>query len=209
MNVYFRKRLKKDTLLQRKYYKFNKPYGYLSQFTDEGKWKGLSQILSVPEDVYSVGRLDAESEGLLLLTNDKTINQRLLHPKNKHERCYLAQVEGELDENSLVKLSHSVSIKINKKTYSTLAAKAIRSEIPDFLWDREPPIRERKSIPTSWLNLTLIEGKNRQVRKMTAAVGYPTLRLIRYSIENLTLETLSPGEIIECEEFEFKRMLNL
>ena len=195
--------------MQRRYYKFNKPYGYLSQFTNEGKWKGLSQILNLPEDVYSVGRLDAESEGLLLLTNDTSINQRLLLPKNKHERCYYVQVDGEITREALAQLAKSVTIKVGKKDYNTLPAKASACGKPDFIWEREPPIRVRKSIPTSWVKLILREGKNRQVRKMTAAVGFPTLRLVRFSIEELSLAHLEPGEMKECDESEFKKMLHL
>lgn len=195
--------------MQRRYYKFNKPYGYLSQFTDEGKWKGLSHILNLPEDVYSVGRLDAESEGLLLLTNDTCINQRLLHPRNKHERCYYTQVDGKITKEAIDQLAKTVTIKVSKKAYHTLPADAVSCTEPDFLWERNPPIRIRKSIPTSWLMLKLVEGKNRQVRKMTAAVGFPTLRLVRFSIENLSLDSLAPGEIKECDEIEFKKMLHL
>ena len=195
--------------MHRRYYKFNKPYGYLSQFSNEVKWKGLSQILNLPKDVYGVGRLDAESEGLLLLTNDTSINQRLLLPKNKHERCYYVQVDGKITEEAIAQLAKSVNIKVSKKAYYTLPAKASICAQPDFIWDRVPPIRIRKSIPTSWLKLILIEGKNRQVRKMTAAVGFPTLRLVRFSIEQLSLAHLKPGEIKEYDESEFKKMLHL
>jgi len=195
--------------LQRKYYALHKPYGYLSQFTDEGRWKGLKQLISVESDVYSIGRLDAESEGLLLLTNDKSVNQRLLHPKNKHHRTYLAQVEGSINLLATHRLANSVDIKVGKSLYKTLPAKAEITAIPSALEDRVPPVRERKSVPTSWLRLTLVEGKNRQVRKMTAAVGFPTLRLIRESIEGISLDALKQGQIMEYEEKEFKHLLKL
>lgn len=195
--------------MQRKYYAFHKPYGYLSQFTDEGKWKGLHQIIQLPKDVYSVGRLDAESEGLLLLTNDSSINQRLLHPKNKHSRTYLVQVDGEVSARKIELLASPLQIKINKKPYTTLPAKARIIDEPAFIEERIPPIRVRKSIPTTWIELTLFEGKNRQVRKMTAAIEHPTLRLIRRNIEQLTVVGIDQGELTEIDEQEFKMKLNL
>ncbi len=195
--------------LLRKYYILHKPYGFLSQFTDEGKWKGLHQILDLPEDVYSVGRLDADSEGLLLLTNDKTINNKLLNPKFKHRRTYAVQVEGALTDEAIYSLESPLKIKAGKKSHRTLPANARLISEPSWLEKREPPIRERKSIPTSWLELTLTEGKNRQVRKMTAAVGFPTLRLIRYSIENLTIDDLKQGEIKELDQNTVVSKLNI
>ncbi len=194
--------------MQRRYYALHKPYGYLSQFTDEGKWKGLNQLIDVSSDVYSVGRLDAESEGLLLLTNDTSINQQLLHPKNQHSRTYLVQVDGEITEEAVRLLNSPLEIKINKKPYRTLTAVCKSILDPTFIKERIPPIRVRQSIPTSWIELTLMEGKNRQVRKMTALVGFPTLRLIRSQIESLDLH-LNQGELKEYEEKEFKKMLQL
>ncbi|MFK7756204.1 MAG: pseudouridine synthase [Flavobacteriales bacterium] len=195
--------------MQRKYYALHKPYGYLSQFTDEGRWKGLKQLIDVDSDVYSVGRLDAESEGLLLLTNDSSINQRLLHPKHKHSRTYCVQVEGSISGEAIRKLCRSVEIKVGKSMYATLPANASRIHEPEYLETRMPPVRERKTVPTSWVRLTLTEGKNRQVRKMTAAVGFPTLRLIRESIESIRLEGIKQGELQEFNDLEFKQLLKL
>jgi len=192
------------------YYILHKPYGYLSQFTDEGKWKGLNQLISVENDVYCVGRLDAESEGLLLLTNDKSINNRLLNPKNKHKRTYLVQVDGVITSEAIENLKTSVNIKIGKQRYDTLPAEAqLIDKRPDYITDREPPVRFRKSIPTSWVELKIVEGKNRQVRKMTAAVGFPTLRLIRMAVENLSITDINRGEIISISKAEFLKKLNL
>jgi len=190
----------KFSALQSKYFIFHKPYGYLSQFTDEGRWNGLHQILDIPKDVYPVGRLDADSEGLLLLTNDKSINHRLLNPKFKHKRTYLVQVEGALNGEAIQKIEKPMEIKVGKKMHLTAAAKASLISEPLWLEKRDPPIRERKSIPTSWLKLTITEGKNRQVRKMTAAVGFPTLRLIRFSIEDVNILGLNQGKILEVKK---------
>ncbi len=159
--------------------------------------------------MYSVGRLDAESEGLLLLTNDKQINAKLLHPKNKHFRTYTVQVEKDITVEAIQKIERPMTLRINKKDFTTRPAKASLAQAPSYLWDREPPIRERKNIPTSWLKLTLTEGKNRQVRKMTSHVGFPTLRLIRESIEGIHVSELKPGGIKEWDESEFKRLLKL
>ncbi len=193
--------------MQSKYFIFHKPYGYLSQFTDEGRWKGLNQLLKVPKDVYAVGRLDADSEGLLILTNDKTINNKLLNPKFKHTRTYVVQVEGEFSSEALLRIEKPIEIKAGKQLHKTAPSTAKIIPEPDWLESREPPIRERKSIPTSWLKLSITEGKNRQVRKMTAAVGFPTLRLIRFSIEDVNLSELSQGEIKEIDEKLLKSKL--
>lgn len=200
---------KKFFALQCRYYILHKPYGYLSQFTDEGRWKGLQHILDVPKDIYPVGRLDADSEGLLILTNDKTVNNRLLNPKFKHKRTYVVQVEGDVSDQVLLRLENPLEIKINKKTHRTARASAKKISEPEWLEKREPPIRERKSVPTSWLELTITEGKNRQVRKMTAAVGFPTLRLLRFSIEDLTILDLKQGQFLEVDGAELKSKLYL
>ncbi|MBQ4356244.1 MAG: pseudouridine synthase [Bacteroidales bacterium] len=168
---------------------FNKPYGVLSQFTPEAGHRALDEF-GFPPGVYAAGRLDHDSEGALLLTDDGRLVQRLLDPKNAHPRTYLAQVDGEITEEAVRKLSAGVSI----KGYRTRPCKAMRVPPPEGLWERVPPIRYRASIPTSWVRLTLTEGKNRQVRHMTAAVGFPTLRLIRVQIGDLCLDTLQPGE---------------
>ncbi len=183
----------------KKYYIIHKPYGVLTQFTDKDKRPTLAQLYDFPKDVYPVGRLDMDSEGLLILTNDKELTDFLLNPKNRHEREYFVQVEGLPAEDALDKLKQGIVIKGEK----TLPAKAKVIEEPGFP-ERIPPIRERKNIPTSWISLTLFEGKNRQVRKMTAAVGLPTLRLIRVRIENIHLAGLARGEVrpLRKEEIE-------
>lgn len=180
------------------YYIFHKPYGVLSQFTSEGQNPGLGTILSLPPDVYPVGRLDLDSEGLLLLTNDKYLNHRLLDPENGHPRTYWAQVEGDITDEALEKLRTGVDLRINGKTFRTLPAQARKIE-PPSLPPRNPPIRVRLSVPDSWIELTLTEGKNRQVRRMTAAVGFPTLRLVRCKIGALELDDLKVGELREID----------
>lgn len=191
-----------------RYYSIYKPFGMLSQFSPEGDKATLKDLgANFPTDVYPVGRLDADSEGLLLLTNDKSLNHRLLSPKFKHWRTYWAQVEGIPSDEALLQLSSGVDIKINKKIYHTLPAKASLLEVPSNLPERNPPIRFRKSVPDTWISLSLIEGKNRQVRKMTAAVGHPTLRLIRHSIEGISLGELAPGEVMEWRRDTLQRKL--
>lgn len=168
---------------------FNKPFGVLSQFTPEAGHRALNEF-GFPAGVYAAGRLDHDSEGALLLTDDGRLVKRLLDPKFEHPRTYLAQVEGEVTTEALHKLEQGVLI----KGYRTKPCKAEWVESPEGLWERTPPIRYRAAIPTSWIRLTLIEGKNRQVRHMTAAVGFPTLRLIRVQIGNAKLDGLLPGE---------------
>lgn len=180
-----------------KYYIIHKPYGVLSQFTDKEGRKTLKSLYNFPKDVYPVGRLDMDSEGLLILTNDKLLTDYLLNPLNKHEREYYVQVEGIPTEESLQKLREGVIIQGRK----TLPAKVKVINTPDFP-ERVPPIRFRKTIPTSWLSITIVEGKNRQVRKMTASVGLPTLRLIRVRIKNILLGDLKPGEVRELTKME-------
>ena len=167
---------------------FNKPYGVLCQFTSEGR-ATLGDYIRV-KDVYPAGRLDTDSEGLLVLTDDGRLQSRISHPHHKLPKVYLAQVEGIPDAEALHRLAKGV--KLNDG--STLPAKARSVPSPEWLWDRHPPIRFRKSIPDAWIELTLKEGRNRQVRRMTAAVGYPTLRLIRWAVGEWTLEGLRPGE---------------
>jgi 23S rRNA pseudouridine2457 synthase len=171
---------------------FNKPYGVLSQFTDKGTAGSarptLSDYITLPE-VYPAGRLDLDSEGLMLLTDDGRLQARIADPRHKMPKTYLVQVEGEPDEDALAALCKGVSLKDGL----TLPAQAKRIDAPD-LWSRDPPIRVRQSIPDSWISLTIREGKNRQVRRMTAAVGHPTLRLIRWSIGDWAVEGLAPGQ---------------
>ncbi len=178
------------------YYAIYKPFGMLSQFSREGDHATLADFdFEFPKDVYPVGRLDADSEGLLLLTNDNFFKTRLLDPKQRHFRTYYVQVEGEITAEACAELAAGVTISINGKKHRTLPARA--KPIPEpALPDRNPPIRFRKNIPTSWLALSLHEGKNRQVRRMTAAVGFPTLRLVRWSIDAYELGEMLPGEVV-------------
>lgn len=179
----------------------NKPYDVLSQFTQDHPGQRTLAEFDLPEGVYAAGRLDRDSEGLLLLTNDGTLIKQLLDPDHGHPRTYLVQVEGEILDEALHQLERGVRI----GEYMTRPAKAEKIDPPD-LWDRIPPVRYRKSIPTSWIRLTLREGKNRQVRKMTAAVGYPTLRLVRESIGDLNLQGLGPGEHRTLSAAEIKKL---
>lgn len=169
----------------------NKPFDMLCQFTDlksPSPRPTLSQILDVP-GVYPAGRLDRDSEGLVVLTDDGRLQARISDPKHKMEKTYLAQVEGIPDGEAIRALCKGVTLKDGP----TLPAKARLIDPPDWLWPREPPIRIRQSIPDCWLELTLREGRNRQVRRMTAAVGYPTLRLIRWQVGDWTLAGLKSG----------------
>ncbi|AHM58885.1 pseudouridine synthase family protein [Flammeovirgaceae bacterium 311] len=191
------------------YFYIYKPYGVLSQFTPEGNNPGLGSIFSFPEDVYPVGRLDVDSEGLLLLTNDTSLNHKLLNPKQEHWRTYWVQVEGEITEEALQQLCRGVSIRIQKKDYRTLPAEAGLIQEQEPLPERDPPIRFRKSIPTSWIYLRLQEGKNRQVRRMTAAVGFPTLRLVRVAIEDLALKDMEAGDVREVPGSLIYKLLKL
>lgn len=179
----------------------------MSQFSPEGDKQTLKDYFDVPTDVYPVGRLDYDSEGLLLLTNDKSINNRLLNPAQEHEREYWVQVDGAIDAGAIALLENGVDISINGKKHKTLPAKAnLFSQEPN-LPERNPPIRFRKEIPAPWISLTLWEGKNRQVRRMTATVGFPTLRLVRYRIEELVLGDLQPGQMRELSREEVYGML--
>lgn len=172
------------------YYILNKPYDVLSQFTDKLKRKTLAGFYDFPKDVYPVGRLDMDSEGLLLLSNDKEMVDFLLNPVNRHEKEYYAQVEGTPDEVSLKQIEEGVLIEGKK----TLPAKAAIIDEPDFP-RRKPPIFPRKNKPVCWISVVVTEGRYRQIRKMTASVGYPTLRLVRVRIKNIELGNLKPGEV--------------
>lgn len=167
----------------------NKPYGVLSQFTPEGKWRALDEFIPV-KGVYVAGRLDADSEGLLILTDDGKLQARIADPRHKLEKTYWAQVEGVPDEAALDRLR--AGIKLSDFTAQPARVRLIGE--PADLWPRDPPIRYRAAIPTSWLEIRISEGKNRQVRRMTAAIGYPTLRLIRAAIGAATLAGLELGQ---------------
>ncbi len=164
---------------------FYKPYGVISQFTPEQPGQRTLAEFGFPKNVYPIGRLDLDSEGLLLLSDEKELVDRLLNPKHEHERTYHIQVEGIVTPEALLKLQKGVVI----QGYKTKPCKARKIEDPEYP-ERNPPIRFRKTIPTSWIEIKLIEGKNRQVRRMTAAVGFPTLRLIRTAIGPMTLHGL-------------------
>lgn len=169
---------------------FNKPFGVLSQFTDEGTGHPtLADHLAIP-GVYPAGRLDRDSEGLLVLTDDGKLQARIAHPKNKQPKTYWAQVEGLPSQEALDRLRAGVTLKDGK----TRPAKVHRMEEPENLWPRTPPVRFRKSVPDCWIALTITEGRNRQVRRMTAAIGHPTLRLIRHAVGDWTLDGLAPGD---------------
>ncbi len=174
--------------------RFNKPYGVLSQFTPEGKWLGLKDFITLP-GVYVAGRLDADSEGLLLLTDDGPLQARIAEPRFKMEKTYLAQVEGIAEDAALQALCMGVMLNDGM----TLPARARAVQAPTDLWERTPPIRVRRTLPTSWIELTLREGRNRQVRRMTAAVGLPTLRLIRTHIGPYNVQDLPVGTWQETE----------
>lgn len=170
---------------------FNKPYGVLSQFTDRGTEttrSTLSDFIDLP-GVYPAGRLDRDSEGLMLLTSDGKLQARIADPKYKMAKTYLVQVEGEVEEKSLSMLRQGVELNDGM----TRPAEVERIAEPD-LWPRDPPIRVRKSVPDCWIRLTISEGRNRQVRRMTAVVGHPTLRLVRWSVGEWSLAGLQPGE---------------
>ncbi len=190
-----------------RYYIVYKPFGTICQFSSDGNKPTLAQLHAFESDIYPVGRLDTDSEGLLILTNDKTLNNKLLNPKFKHRRTYLAHVEGTVTNDSLLLLCKGVTITVDGKPYQTLPAKAAILTNEPSLPDRLPPIRYRKNIPTSWIELSLCEGKNRQVRKMTAAVGFPTLRLVRKSIVGIEIGTMQSGDVLELTRTEIYNLL--
>lgn len=170
---------------------FNKPFNVLSQFTDNDNRITLANFIDI-EGVYAAGRLDYDSEGLLLLTDNGSLQHQITDPKHKLAKTYWAQVEGEPNESDVKLLEQGVNLK------DGITAQAKAKIIPEpNIWARSPPIRERKNITTTWISLTITEGKNRQVRRMTAAVGFPTLRLIRYSIGSWTIDNLEPGRFNE------------
>lgn len=185
-------------------YLFNKPYGVLTQFTDRDERPVLADFIDVPA-IYPAGRLDKDSEGLLLLTSDGKLQQAVSDPAFKLAKTYFVQVEGILDDEALERLRTGLQLKdgiTRPARVSKLAAE------PEGLWQRNPPVRYRASIPDSWIELTIKEGRNRQVRRMTAAVGHPTLRLIRYAIGDFRLDGLQPGEIRQLPAEEVEKFIS-
>lgn len=183
-------RLKNQDSSARKIILFNKPFNTLSQFTDSQNRRTLKDFIDIPS-VYCAGRLDFDSEGLLILTNDGMLNKRITSPQNKTSKTYWVQVEGTVKNTQIEALRAGVALKDGM----SLPAKVEQIEVPN-IWPRTPPIRERRNIPTSWLQISIIEGRNRQVRRMTAKVGLPTLRLIRYRVGSWTIDGIDNGQFV-------------
>lgn len=194
----------------KRYYLFHKPFKVLSQFSNEAGNRGIGSVLKLPKDVYPVGRLDLDSEGLLLLTNDRKLTDQLLNPKHAHARTYWVEVEGEPNAESLKQLtSGGVEINLGKgRKHKTLPCN-VRLLPEVHVEERSPPVNKVKHPVRTWLAITLREGKNRQVRKMTAKIGHPTLRLLRVSIENIHLDNLKPGELKQISKNVLYKKLNL
>jgi 23S rRNA pseudouridine2457 synthase len=188
------------------YFKFFKPFGMLSQFTDEDGNPGLKRILSLPKDVYPVGRLDKDSEGLLLLTNDNRLKHKLLDPETASQRTYFVQVDGEITPQAVAQLQNPMTLNYKGKHHRTLPARVAAINPPDVP-EREPAIRYRKDKPTSWISISIGEGKNRQVRKMTAQTGFPTLRLIRVAHGEIALGEMQPAELLALTTKEVNDLL--
>jgi 23S rRNA pseudouridine2457 synthase len=192
-----------------RYFGVFKPYGMISQFSKEGDHKTLADLdFEFPKDVYPVGRLDSDSEGLILLTNDKRVNSKLLEPSAKHHRKYVVQVEGTITDDAIEQIQKGIRLNEKGKFYQTLPSLAKKIDTPEFP-ERNPPVRFRKNIPTSWVEILINEGKNRQVRKMTAAVGFPALRLVRTQIEDLKLDKFENGRVQEFHKSNFYSLLKI
>jgi 23S rRNA pseudouridine2457 synthase len=185
---------------------FNKPYGVLSQFTADGSPNRTLATFGFPKHVYPIGRLDADSEGLLLLTDEPGLNTQLLHPRHAHEREYWAQIEHIPTPEALAKLSQGVTIQ-GRRTLPSRAWLLEPQPAKPAIPPRSPPIRYRKNVPDCWIGLELVEGRNRQVRRMTAAIGHPTLRLMRVRIGRFTLGTLAPGQWREISAMDRSEVL--
>lgn len=183
---------------------FNKPYGVISQFSEDGSGKRTLAEFGFPKNVYPLGRLDADSEGLLLLSDEADLNARLLRPEKQHSRVYWAQVEGIPEEKSLRELAKGVKI----QDYKTLPCEVKLLDPQPDIPPRDPPIRFRKNVPTAWIELKLVEGKNRQARRMTAVIGHPTLRLIRVRIGKFELENLASGKWKKLSMGERKKIFS-
>lgn len=190
-----------------RYFVVYKPFGILSQFS--GDKDTLKDLFDFPKNVYPVGRLDKDSEGILLITDDKVLNHHLLNPQFGHLRTYLAQVEGIPTSADLLRLEKGVEINVDGNLYLTKKAKSVLKPKAPALPERNPPIRYRKNVPDSWIELSLTEGKNRQVRKMTAAIGFPTLRLVRWSMEKLTIAGFDSGEVREFLAEDLYQLLKI
>jgi 23S rRNA pseudouridine2457 synthase len=192
------------------YLLFYKPYNVLSRFTkDLPQQSSLSDFLKVGSDVYPVGRLDADSEGLLLLTNDTYLTAKVLEPSSEKSKTYLVQVDGQIHDEAIQQLEKGVSITVDHKKYTTKPCKAVILKSEPVLPPRNPPVRFRKNIPTSWVSITIQEGKNRQVRKMCAATGFPVLRLVRTKIAGLSAENLKPGKFITVDAEKIYQALHI
>ena len=190
------------------YYIIYKPYKMISQFTSEHKKKCLSDLdFTFSKDIYSVGRLDENSEGLLILTNDKALNHRLLKPEYEHKRVYLVQLQGLITEEAIKEIEAGITIALDAGPYVTKPCKVKKVKKPETLPPRGHPISE--TLPTSWIELTLTEGKYHQVRKMTAGAGFPCLRLIRIAIEDIRLESMQPGEVRELKRDAIYKRLKI
>lgn len=192
------------------YYIFYKPYDVLNQFTKERpEHVTLGDYLRVEKDVYPVGRLDKDSEGMLILTNDKQLNEKLLSPVYKHSRTYFVQVDDDITLKAVERVAEGVEIKLDSGPYFTKPCKARKLPKAPVLPERNPPIRFRKEIPTSWVKIELGEGKNRQIRKMFAAVGFPVLRLVRVQIEDIKLGDMMPGQYKSLSKEEIYKLLHI
>ncbi|MFZ1516900.1 MAG: pseudouridine synthase [Saprospiraceae bacterium] len=191
------------------YFAVYKPYGMISQFTPEIEGDiTLRNLYKFPTDVYPIGRLDKDSEGLLILSNDPKLNSTILNPVNKFNKAYWVQVEGIVDLNFLKNFSKGVQIKLKDKFYTTKPCEVILLNPAPETPERIPPIRTRKNIPTSWIEVKLHEGKNRQIRKMCAILGYPVLRIIRIAVGKIKIENLQPGEFRKLTKSEIMSGIN-